>query len=217
MAKTFATLQRDVASYVKLPADNEALGIAGSGINDAINSVVNVRNWSWQVTTSGFQLLAGDNTYPVPTDFRAQRNVSLLNTAGEIARRVAYEDPKLFDTKFSQGSASAISAGTPNNYTITDPYPSGVIRFDATPNQATIDTYPSGQIMYYSRVSELTSDTDALSVPPEVESMILWYAKSYLAAIFASDQVKFAESRWQPLYRQLKRNESNTTDFRRGY
>lgn len=215
MGKRFSVLQRDCASYVKLPLDPEALGIAGSGINDAINSIVNIKNWSWLVTTSGFALTADDNTYPVPTDFRQERNLSLLNTAGEVARRVGFEDPKVFDTRFQHGGSSTIGTGTPDHYTVTDPYPSGVIRFDRTPNSATIDTYPSGQIMYYSRVPELVANNDTLDVPPEVESMVLWYAKSYMASIFAFDQVRYAESRWQPLFRQLKRNESENPDWHR--
>jgi hypothetical protein len=62
----------------------------------------------------------------------------------------------------------------------------------------------------------MSADSDVLSLPPEVESMVSWYAKSYVAAIFAYDQVPFAESRWQPLFRQLKRNESNNTDWKGG-
>jgi hypothetical protein len=215
MAKTFSTLQRDVASYVKLPTDTEALGIAGSGINDAINNVVNSRSWEWQKKTYNFALTANDNTYPVPTDFREPRNLSILNVAGEVAREVGYTDPKIHDRAFQRGTGDDIRTGIPTNYTIDDPYPSGIIRFDRTPDANTVSTYPSGALMYYGRVPELTSATDTMEVPPEVESLILWYAKSYVAAIFASDQVRYAENRWQPLYNQLKRDGRQSKDWRR--
>lgn len=215
MAKAFSVLQRDVASYVKLPTDTEALGLAGSGLNDGIANIINSRSWAFQMKTSDFTLVADTNAYPVPSDFRENRNVSLLNTAGEIAHSVGYYDPKTNDRRFQRGTGTSVINGIPQNYTITDPYPSGIIRFDRTPDASAVATYPQGQLMYYGRVPELVNDTDTMEVPPEVESLILWYAKSYLAAIFAQDQVDFAEARWQPLYNQLKRDERINHDWNR--
>ena len=211
--KNFGDMKVEVANYCKLPTDQEALGIAGSGIVDSINNVINSRSWSWQLVSYNFPLEANDNTYLVPTDFRESRNLSLLNTAGEVAHTVGYDDPKFHDRLYQRGTSSSTANGIPGNYTITDLYPSGMIRFDRTPDASVIETYPSGQLLYYARVTEPTVDTDVLNVPPEAESLILWMAKSYLASIFAQDQVKFAEARWQPLYNQLKRNDRQTRDW----
>jgi hypothetical protein len=211
--KTFGNLKTEIARFVKMPADTEVLTICGEAVNNAVDSLINIRNWSFQMATSGFTLVADDNTYPVPTDFREQRNVSLMNTAGEVGLRVGYEEPKIFDTKYNRGSNSTVEAGHPSHYTITDPYPSGVIRFDRTPDAGVVADYPTAEIMYYARVGEMSADSDVLSLPPEVESMVSWYAKSYVAAIFAYDQVPYAESRWNPLWRQLKRNESSNADW----
>lgn len=217
MPKTFLELQKDVARYVGSPDDAEAWGVAGSGINDAIN-MFNGRNWSWQHSTSGFAFQQGVNEYPVPTDFRTPRQLNYLNTAGDVAGTIGYREPKVFDRVNAPGGGTGSSAGEPYEYTIRDPYPSGVILLDSKPNAGFVETHPSGQLCYFARIPNLTTSGQRLVVPPEVESTILWYAKSYTAASYNRDQkVAFSESRWRPLFRQLRRNEVEdvSTDWRR--
>lgn len=208
---SFLEIKQDVVRYVRKDInEEEVLAVAGGAVIDAIRKV-NVRNWSWQNKSHsfGFSEVSGIY-YNLPEDFRTQRQLNLLYADGTIAGTIGYKDPKTFDG--FRGVYNDSGAGYPQCYTVFSPYVSGQLVLDKAPNASFIEQHPSGELRYFARVVEPALDADPITVPPEVEHVIRWFAKSQMAARYDRNSVEYAEKRWTEQWVQLERDE-NSRDF----
>jgi hypothetical protein len=90
--KNFGKLKLEVARYILMPDDPEALDLAGDGITDALR-FVNTMEWSWTLATDDITLVADTQDYQGPADFHKPRAAVFLDSndkpnsnPGEVSR-----------------------------------------------------------------------------------------------------------------------------------
>jgi hypothetical protein len=189
------------AGLVNSPDDPEALGYAISGIQEAVD-MLNLRLWSWQIRTSGFPLVVGQTDYYFPSSVRGTRNMSLKN--GSQRQPVGYLDPKSFMLE----TPSAL-AGDATQYTLMSASnSSSFVRLSHAPTSDSMTTFPSGELTYYERITYPTNTASGIEVPPEVERVIMEFARAYTAERFDPPKAELPQKRFEQGYRQLRVNES---------
>jgi len=189
------------AGLVNSPDDPEALGYAVSGLQEAVD-FLNLRLWNWQLRTSGFALVAGRTDYAFPVGVRGTRQFSMLNGSNRIP--VGYLDPKSFFLEWSSTCAGNASA-----YTLMPAAGStSFVRLSHAPTADSLVTYPSGELVYYERITYPTNTASGIDVPPEVERVIMEFARAYISERFDPSKAGLPQKRFEEGYRQLRINQS---------
>ena len=200
MGRTVEQIQRYVASYVGMPTDPEVEGIVFSGIQDQIDEL-NAYNWAFQLRTSGLAFVAGDKTYSAPTDYKASRHFSYLDTNDLPAGKFESFDPKTFRLHQSRYINTE-----PQYYTVDVLGVSGVITLSAGPSDSFITNYPSGEITYYAKIQYPTSVDQDLNIPPDVEQWLLWSLRAQVSITFAENKSGYAQGKADRLFERIRTN-----------
>jgi hypothetical protein len=200
------------ADYVDSPDDPEVLGYAISGIQEAVD-FLNMRLWSWQLRTSGFVYVVGTKDYTFPIGIRAPRHLN--NKNGSTTSSVGYLDPKSFflETRGDDtGEATSYTLMPADNST-------SFVRLSHAPTTASVVTYPSGELTYYERITYPANTASGIDVPPEVERVIMDFARVYVAERWDQKKVELPNKRFEVGFRQLRINESldQSSDWNEGY
>jgi len=199
--RSLLDIATNCAGLVNSPDDPEALGYAISGIQEAVD-MFNLRLWNFQMRTSGFALVIGQTDYNFPSTVRGTRNMSLKN--GSTGQPVGYLDPKSFFLEVP----SAL-AGDATNYTLMSASnSSSFVRLSHAPTAASIANLPSGELVYYERITCPTNTASGIDVPPEVERVIMEFARAYTAERFDPPKAELPQKRFDQGYRQLRINQS---------
>ena len=204
--KTFLQLQQECANYVGGDStDTELLGVCGSGINAGIDQF-NVYDWNAQTTTSGITLVAEQRDYTLPSDIQTVKEITLLNSSSEHIGRIRYRLPDVFE-RIHNPRLSTVVAGEPTEYTV---YGEGsaapTLRMSTKPSSNYVSTNPTAELRYNQEIPQL-SGVDTMSVNRRIEQSVLWFAKSYVAAIYDPEKMQFAEARFQDLFdKELMQN-----------
>lgn len=212
--RAFSTLKTDVARYVLLPNDTDALTVAADAINDAIHRL-NTEIWQWNMTYQDISLSADTAEYSLSAAFKAPRHAHFLDVSGNYRASLDYWGPKSFDLEFPSITAS----GDPQGYTVYNHLDTGNITLTPAPSSAFVASYPTLRMRYYARTQKLANAADVLAVPAEVEPFILWQAKAYMAATYDPSKIGYAQGQAEQLFRALKRDnvKSQTTDWNEVY
>lgn len=209
--KTFSELKSDVAKFILSPNDQDILQTAGEGIVDALRKINSV-NWFWMLTSQDIPLVASTRTYSLAGQFKAPRHAEILRPDGTNAGRVYFLEGK----SFSDETANSTASGSPSHYTIYNAQDSLTVSFNIAPDAGFVASYPTVRLRYHKRIQYPVNNSDVIDVPPEVESFILWHAKSYIAAIHAPQKVAYAEGKAQEMWKLLRvddRNVSQASDW----
>lgn len=204
-------LIRRVARYAMVQDFDEGREVALAGIRDAEN-LLNTRVWAWTLTSGPVTFAAADNTYVLPTTFKAPRHFELLNSDSLPVARLRWYEPKEFESAFRDRTAQ----GSPVGYTCFNVRDDGTATLSQRPDTAFIATYPSGLIRYYRRVQTLTSTSATpLAIPREVESFVFWRAAGFTADHYMPQRSARAYANADQLWRELiaDSHESSATDF----
>lgn len=141
-------------------------------IDDAINQAVFLIDaeyrWPWLESVETITLVAGDNTYPLPSDFEATRGL-MLNTNGEPAVALYEVAPT---TAYAQ---STTNTGRPEGFAIVVDQ----IVLIPTPDNGGPYTLTH---LYYRSSQELVSDDDEPLIPDQYHPAIVAAASSLVAA-----------------------------------
>lgn len=205
----FNQMQSQVASYVQLPDDPEALGDAGLAINNGIRSRINGRTWKkYLLATQTITLAADTSTYSLESNFKDPRSAYFLNSSSKRKGRCRYKHWRVFDLEHPYAEVS----GNPAWYTVRDD--TRKVELDVAPTATFVTVNPSLFLRYHSRMAVLRGSECMSGVPSEFENMILWYAKFEMAATYAPGKAQQAFSMWQRLEADLLRDDNDTeTDF----
>lgn len=205
MPKTFQQLYEEVVYFVQKKPDNtEAVTNAKTYINDGITKL-NTKEWDWRYTTSGITLQVDTREYPLPTDFLTQRTLNSVNPAGLTTGYLGFLDPKLFDRQYSAGT---VNYPTTKSYTIHNPYVSGMIELSFAPDTAYLAATPTLELGYYARIPQLVTSGEMLNIPEEAESVVSWYAKSSMCALYGDDtRLQMAETRWREGWKSITKQQ----------
>jgi hypothetical protein len=199
------------AGLVNSPDDPEALGYAISGIQEAVD-FLNLRLWNWQIRTSGFAYVVGQKDYNFPIGVRATRHFN--NKNGSLTKSVGYLDPKSFNIEIAgdlTGEATSYTLFPAANTT-------SFVRLSHAPTADSVVVYPSGELTYYARITYPTNTASGIDVPPEVERVIMEFARAYTAERFDPDKAEAPQKRFDIGFRQLRINQSldETGDWTEG-
>jgi len=199
--RSLLDIATNCAGLVNSPDDPEALGYAISGIQEAVD-MLNLRLWSWQLRTSGFALVAGQTDYNFPIAVRGTRHMALLN--GSNRQPVGYLDPKSFMLEVPSSLA-----GDATQYTLMSASnSSSFVRLSHAPSAGSIVNFPSGELTYYERITYPTNTASGIDVPPEVERVIMEFARAYVAERFDPPKAEVPQKRFEQGFRQLRINQS---------
>jgi hypothetical protein len=206
-------MKTEVARFVKAPNSTEILGVAGDGINDGIRRM-NTRIWEFNLTSEEITLVADQKEYDVNATLKLPRHVELLNSSDVAQERVSYMPPKEFLTRFQDRSGS----GQPTHYTVLNPRNYGQMTFNIAPTAGLLNNYPKIRHWYYRYIQTLSTASDTLAVPNDVERVILWSAKQYVAELYGSDrQVAIASKNFAEAWIELKKqHRRDDTDWSAG-
>ena len=212
-ARTFSELKRDVASYVMMPDQGEALVAAGVGLNNAIRKL-NARVWKWSITYTDITLEVGTYDYTLPNDFKDVYAMSFWDSDGNPSRHLGYMQAKEFEQTFP---ASAV--GTPTFATVINAKNSLLLSFNDAPSSDFISSLPTVRVRYYKRLTTLASDSDRPDVYGEVENFLTWSAKSYVASVYDPQKTKYAQIETAMALQDLVAddNETGYRDWPEGY
>lgn len=175
--RSFASLKKTAARYVRLPDDDEALEVAGEVVNDGIASL-NLRTWRWGVTTQTVTFVAGTSEYTLAAAFSSPQRFLLNNASGQTLSRLLYKMPEIFDRDIPDRT----STGDPTFYTA---FTTSTLTLDTIPSTSFVAQYPTGTLRYYRRFQKLTEGGAVLDVQSEMELYVIRYAQAELAAIYA--------------------------------
>jgi hypothetical protein len=199
--QTFSTLKTEVARYVKAPSSTEVTGVAGDGINDAIRRL-NSRVWEFNLDSVEITWVADQKEYDIEGDLKLPRHMELLNSSNVAERRLAFIPLKHFISVFRDRTG----ASDPRAYTIINPRNHGQITLDRAPSASWISIYPKARLWFYRYINVLSADGDVLLVPNDVERVILWGAKEYIAEMYGNiQQVEVARRHFHESFEELKK------------
>lgn len=204
-ARPFSELKRDVASYVQMPDQAEALVAAGVGINNAIRTL-NSRTWNWSLTYTDITLASGTFDYTLPNDFKAVRHIELLNSSGDVTQRIGYMNYKEFLQDF-QGSTDSVS---PTIATVINAKNSLIISLNYAPGAGFVSASPTMRVRYFKRLPLLVDASDRPDVYGEVENFLTWSAKAYVASVFDPAKYTIAKREAAEVFADLKRDDLTT-------
>jgi len=202
--RTFSSLKDEVARYVMGPDDTEVLAVAGMGINNALRRM-NLRTWYWMLDYTDITLTASTADYNLPANFKAARNLWLLDSASAAAGQIGYLDPKTFDLTYSvQGGTT----GSPCAYTVYSFLDTFQLSFNIPCSTAFIASYPTARLRFHARTPVLVNNTDTAALPSEAELYVLWYAKFETAMQFDPEKSRTAKSESEQVWQMLVRDDN---------
>lgn len=208
--QAFSALKTEVARYVKAPNSTEIQGVAGDGINDAIRRM-NSRPWEFNLDSVEITWVADQKEYNIEGDLKLPRHLELLDSNDVARRRLQFLPAKTFMSVFIDRTGSA----DPRAYTILNPRNHGQLTLDRAPTTGWIANYPKARLWFYRYINVLSGDSDVLLVPNDVERVILWGAKEYVAELYGNtQQVEIARRHFQESFRELiKQHRRDDTDW----
>lgn len=197
----FSALKTEVARFVKAPNSAEVLGVAGDGINDGVRRL-NSRIWEWNFTSEEISFVADQKEYDVDDTVKLPRHVEYLNTSDVAQGRILYMPVKQFLLSFPDRTGS----GEPRFYTVLNPRNYGQMTFNQAPSASWLAKYPKARHWFYRYTQTLSTATDTLAVPNDVERVIVWAAKQYVAELYgSSDQVAIATRNYKEAWNEMKK------------
>ena len=192
-------LKKQVARYVKMPNDPEALSIAADAINDGIREL-NLRVWYWGLTYQDITLVAEQADYSTNQDFKAGFWAEFLKSNGDPGGGCAQYDPDTFWKTYPRSTQS----GKPCAYTVINHTDTSTLSLNKKPNSAFVNEYPTLRLRYFRRHQLLTQDGDRIVGPSEAELFLSWYAKWILATTFDPQLAVLAERQKEITWRKLR-------------
>ena len=198
-----STLTAEVARYVMLPNDTDAITVAADGINDAIRKY-NTYLWQSSLTYQDITLVADTAGYDLSNPFNAPRHAELLDASGDPSSILSWMDPKTFGISYTDGSGS----GSPQTYTCYNADADGVLSLNIAPDSSYVSAYPTLRLRYYAKVAYLSNAGDYFDGPSEVESFLCWHAKAYVASIYDPSKAAYADRKADEFWTLLKRREA---------
>lgn len=205
-ARTFTELKRDVASYVLMPDQGEALDAAGVGINNAIRRL-NSRAWKWSITYTDLTLATDTFDYTLPNDFKDVFAMELLDASGNPQDHVGYMQAKEFMQTFQSSTATA---GEPQFATVINAKNSLVLTLNYSPTTAFVAAYPTLRVRYFKRLPLLSTGSDRPDIYSEVENYVTWKAKEYIASVYDPAKVRYARAEADDVWRDLVADDNET-------
>lgn len=205
----FTDLKTEVARFVKAPNSTEILGVAGDGINDGVRRL-NARIWEFNLTSEEITLTGNQKEYDVDATLKLPRHVEFLNSSTVAQGRILYMPPKEFLIRFPDRSGS----GEPRFYTVLNPRNYGQMTFNLAPSTSWVTKYPKIRHWFYRYIQTLTIGSDTLNVPNDVERVILWSAKQYVAELYGNQtQIQVASRNfamaWDEMKKQHRRDDTD--------
>jgi hypothetical protein len=200
--QAFSVMKTEVARYVKAPNSTEILGVAGDGINDAVRRL-NGRIWEWNFTSEEITLVGDQKEYDVNDTIKLPRHLELLNSSDVASGgRILYMAPKEFLVRFTDRTGS----GEPRLNTVLNPRNYGQLTFNQAPSSSWVAKNPKARHWYYRYLQTLSAAGDTLAVPNDVERVILWSAKQYVAEMYGStQQIQVATARYEQGWMEMKK------------
>lgn len=196
-AETLQAIQKGVAGYVLMPADDEVLDTALQGIRRAVDRL-NTRNWNWALTYSTITFIAGTQEYGLDQAFKKPRNFSLRDSSSVDADRLHYLPWGTFLKECQFGST-----GTPTYYSGANVNLFGVIRLDLAPDASFVARYPTGRLWYHRRIQYPAATGTSLDVPSEAVAFLQASAEGYAADRYAVAKAAPAYQRAERFYHEL--------------
>lgn len=196
--KSFGTLKREVADFVRSPDDPEALEIAGIGINNAIRKLNN-RIWWWTVAYQDIALVQGRMDYSLSSDFKRSMIIERIKSDGHTDGKIRYYNPEEFEEIFRTSGSS----GQPAGATIFNAQVSPKLSLDVGPSSSFVEKYPTLRHRYYKKLSILSGDQQVVDVPSEVELFLTWYGREEACAVYRPQLFSLARSEREEVWREL--------------
>lgn len=198
--RSLSSLATEVARYVKMPNIPEALQVAKDGINEGIRRL-NMVNWEWSLTYQDLTLVADTADYDLAARFRASRMMELLDANGKtLTAPLSFLTPREFSLCYPNRTQS----GSPGAYTAFAVHESGQISFSCPLSAGFVSQYPTARLWYYQRVAYLTSDSDVVDAPSEVESFLVYIGKAEVASVFDEAKERSARANAEDVWRKLR-------------
>lgn len=190
-----SALQKSIAGYVLMPADDEVLDAAMMGIRRAIDRL-NLTTWNWAITSQAITFVAGTQTYSLERPFKRPRNFHLLDTNGLRTGRLSYLpwDELLKETDETRDCLEY--------YSIPNDREDGLLTLVSSPTASFVSQYPSGVLTYYRRVPYPSVDT-TMDVPSEATGYIQASAEYFVANRYDPNKVRDAKERSEVLFHEM--------------
>ncbi len=201
---TATQLMNEALAYVQSPDDTEANDVALAGLNDAIR-LLDSKNWGWALMQTSITLTATNRTFDLPADFRAPRNMELLDASNNPIGMLGYKDPKSF--LVSRVDYAQTAPGDPTYYTVTNNHETNDVELDVAPSSAFVAKYAKARLWYYRTTTRLVTGTDTLDTDSSTESFVMWQAAAYVASRFDPEKLGYAQSRADRAWQQMCRAE----------
>jgi hypothetical protein len=196
-AEQLQAIQKAIAGYVLMPADDEVLDCALQGIKRGVDRL-NTRTWNWNLVYQTITFVAGTQEYALDAQFKQPRNFSLRDSGAVDRDRLSYLPWGTFlkEVQYdSSGSPSYYSASNPNLY--------GVVRLELSPDSSFVTKYPTGRLWYYKRVPYPGSTGGSLNVPSEAVMFLQAVAEGYAADRYAPEKANTAYGRAEKFLHEL--------------
>jgi len=203
--QTFAGLKGAVADSMGFGGDSKVLGVAGSGINNAVR-YLDHRLWSWLLTSQSITLATDTDEYTLTGNFKAPRSNELQNSAGAPKSRLGWEDPKTFSSIWTDRSIS----GAPRAYTVFNMHEDCLLTLNVPSSSTFVTEFPTLLLRYYKRLQTYAADGSSQTIPPEVELFLELYARWLTAAVVRPGLITTYERAWQRQETALLRSESHS-------
>lgn len=202
--RPFSALKNEVAGFVKMPDDPEALNVAGNAIRSAIRHY-NTKTWKWNLVYQDIVLVADGWNYDLSNQVKEPRYAELLDSNGYSVGRLRYQDPRTF----LEDNYPVTAAGTPTVYTLMDHHQYGTLQVNIAPTATAIASTPTLRLWHYKRIQHPQADADNLNVPSEVEAGILWKAKAEIAMVFDPKKYELALNEHREQWKLLRADNSD--------
>lgn len=203
-ARTFGQLKNELARYVKMPTDSEALSVCGDAIVDAIR-YYNAKTWKWNITYQDITLVVNTADYDLSSQVKEPRYAELLDASGNSVSRLKYQDPR----SFLEWNFPITASGSPDCYTLMNNHATGTLTVNYAPTTDFITSYPTLRLWYYRRIQHPTADSDEIDVPSEAEGGIIWKAKALVTQVYDPKKVQLAEQEHAERWRLLRADNSD--------
>ena len=145
---------------------------------DTINRVrvrMNRRDWRFTKTTaSAITLVDGTATYSLPAAFKRPNYAQLIDSDGDVFKKLHYRD----DAWFSAWQEQQSGTGLPDVYELRNDQADGLITLYRPPNAETAADFTL-RVEFYSRITVISDSTAAVDYPEEMCDVLI-YGGQYL-------------------------------------
>ena len=206
---TFGDLKACVAKALGADESPIYLETAGNGILRAIDVINMDRLFNFtRVQATATDLVDGDGTYALDSDFFKIDSVHILDSDSKVKRKLEFLDWERFNREFQPQTAT----GGPRYWTSKNTLQDEEIQIYPVPNSD--DTDDDIQVTYFVALARPTWDGEQIEAPRQLSTLLCVYGEYFTLDVLVGDKERISRklAEFEFLFSRFRRQDRRNPD-----